>query len=261
MIDSIRELIRYRELLYMITWRDIHIKYKQSIMGFMWAILMPIIVVSAGVLVKFGISIMTGRPMVFADVAAIMVKSVPWAFFVASIRFATNSLVGNANLVTKIYFPKALFPLASVFSQLFDFAIASCMLSLVLIIARIGLSFYILWTPVLIFLLVLMVTGAGILLSAANLFFRDVKYLVEVVLTFSIFVTPVFYDVSMFGKWANLLMLNPVAPILEGLSAVIVYHREPQLMWLGYSALVSLCVASFAVAFFKRLQSLFAERI
>jgi lipopolysaccharide transport system permease protein len=261
MTKVIQELIGYRELLYMITWRDIHIKYKQSVMGIMWAILMPMIVVSAGMLVKYAISSLSGQPMNFSDFASVSVRAVPWAFFVASVRFSTNSLVGNANLVAKIYFPKVIFPIAAVLSQLFDFAIASALLVVVFSFAQIGFSVQLLWLPLLLAILVLLVMGLGILLSAANLFFRDVKYLVEVILTFAIFVTPVFYDVSLFGKWADLLLLNPVSPILEGLTAVVVHHRTPPMNWILYSAILSVGIFIVAFAFFRRMESLFAERI
>jgi lipopolysaccharide transport system permease protein len=261
MIELIRELIKYRELLLMITWRDIHIKYKQSIMGFMWAVLMPMLIVSAGMLVRLGFSIVSKTPLRVSDIAAVSLKAVPWAFFIASIRFATNSLVGNANLVTKIYFPRAVFPVAAVFSQLFDFSIAASVLIIFCILLHTGLSLHLLWVPALILILVLIAMGAGIFLSAANLFYRDVKYLVEVILTFAIFITPVFYDVSMFGKWADLLMLNPVAPILEGLTACVVYHREPPALWIAYSAVFSLVITSVALVLFRRMEPLFAERI
>ncbi len=261
MIKSIRELIKYRELLYMIAWRDVRIKYKQSVMGVMWALFMPLIVVSAGMLVRYGLSLYSNKPIVFSDIAAVSVKAVPWAFFVSSLRFSTSSLVGNSNLVAKIYFPKAVFPIASILSQLFDFTIASCLLIIILSVMKIGVSVYLLWVPFLLFLLVLLAAGVGILLSAANLFYRDVKYLVEVILTFAIFFTPVFYDVSMFGKSADFLLLNPVAPILEGLSSCVVHHQIPQIKWVLYSMFVSVSLFISAFPFFRKLEPLFAERI
>ncbi|MDD1745268.1 MAG: ABC transporter permease, partial [Candidatus Methanoperedens sp.] len=166
-----------------------------------------------------------------------------------------------SDLVTKIYFPRVVFPLSSVFSQLFDFAIAGALLAIILIIMRVGLSIHLLWVPFLVVLLVVLTTGIGILLSAANLFFRDVKYLVEVILTFAIFFTPVFYDVSMFGKWADLLLLNPIAPILEGLNACVVHHQTPQISWILYALVVSVVVFVFASIFFKKSEPLFAESI
>jgi lipopolysaccharide transport system permease protein len=261
MIKDLQELYRYRELLIMIAWRDIKVKYKQSVMGFMWAIFMPLLIVCTGILVRYAISILSGRAIEFADLASVSVKAVPWAFFVASIRFGTNSLLQNKWLVTRIYFPKEIFPIAAVLSSLFDFAVAGVCLATVLIILRTGGSVYLLWLPVLIVVLVTLAMGLSMMLSALNLFFRDVKYLVEVILTFAIFFTPVLYDVDMFGEPGRLLLLNPVAPILEAVNSCVVLHRLPDLGWLLYSALVSLSLLLLAYANFKKLEPRFAERI
>ena len=261
MMESIGEIIKYGDLLYMMVWRDIRIKYKQSVIGIMWAVFMPMVIVGTGILVRYGFALASHAPVDFNDLAAVSVKAVPWAFFVSTIRFSTGSLVGNPNLVTKIYFPKIIFPISSMFSQMFDLAIASGLLALVLAFMRIGLSVHLLWVPILLALLVLCATGMGILLSAANLFYRDVKYLVEVVVTFAIFFTPVFYDVSMCGKWAYVFLLNPLAPILEGIAACVVHHRMPQIEWILYSAAASLAIFACAFAFFTKLEPLFAERI
>ena len=261
MIEFFRELNQHRDLLYMITWRDIRIKYKQSVMGIMWAVLMPMLITSAGVLVKYGLSLFSHKPLDVSDIATVSVKAIPWAFFAASLRFSTYSLISNVSLVTKIYFPRAIFPIAAVLSQLFDFCIASVLLIIILGIARIGLSAYLLWVPILVGLLGLFTTGVSVLLSAANLFYRDVKYLVEVFLTFAIFVTPVFYDASLFGKWSNLLLLNPVAPILEALNSCVVLHKAPDIEWISYAGGVSLFVFAFSFAIFRKVEPLFAERI
>ena len=215
MIHTLREMFAHRDLLFMITWRDIRIKYKQSIMGFLWAVFMPMIIVAAGVVIKLAFSYISEEPLARQDIITISVKSLPWAFFVASIRFSSNSLISNPNLVTKIYFPRIIFPVSGVVSQLFDFFIASAVLVVILTILGVGVSWQLLWVPLLVLILVLQAIGLGVLLAGANLFFRDVKYLVEVILTFAIFFTPVFYDVEMFGEWSELLMINPVAPILE----------------------------------------------
>ena len=261
MTQHLRELYNYRELLYMIAWREIRVKYKQSVMGFLWAILMPIIIVSAGILVKYAFSVLSGKAFTFDQVATVSVKAVPWAFFISAIRFSSNSLIGNANLVTKIYFPKEIFPIASISSQLLDFLVASVLLTIVLVAAQIGISIYLLWVPVLLILLVVMIIGFGTFLAAASLFFRDVKYIVEVILTFAIFFTPVFYEIEMFGKWGPLLMFNPVAPILEGLNDIIVDQSAPPLMWIAYSAGVSIVVFVFSYIFFKKAEPVFAESI
>jgi len=258
---SIGELLARRDLLYTITWREIKVKYKQSIMGMLWALLMPIVIVLAGVVIRYGFSLLGGTRLNAADVASVSVRAVPWAFCVSSIRFATSSLVANANLVTKIYMPREIFPIAAILSQFVDFLVAAVVLAVLLAVMNVGMSVQLVWVPVLVLILVLLTTGLGILLSAASLFFRDVKYLVEVVLTFAIFFTPVFYDVQMFGSWAPVLMLNPVAPLMEGFTAVVVAHTPPPLLWLSYSAAFALGTFLVASFVFERLEPYFAESV
>jgi lipopolysaccharide transport system permease protein len=261
MKEELRELYKYRELLFMMMYRDIKIRYKQSVIGFLWAILMPSLIVLAGVVVRFGFALTSGKHLEIAEIAGVAVKSVPWAFLVASIRFSCNSLTGNVGLVTKIYFPKEIFPLGSILANLFDMSVASVALAILLFILRVGWSLQLFWIPVLLFILVLLATGIGMIVSAASLFFRDVKYIVDVVLTFGIFFTPVFYDTSMFGDKGNWLLLNPVAPILEGLTACIAHHQSPDLYWLAYSLAFAIVAVLGGYVFFKHLEPAFAESI
>ena len=124
MVDGLKELFDRRDLLYIVTWREIKIKYKQSVMGMAWAVLMPCIIVCAGLIVRFAFARLSGNPLTLADLAFVAVKAAPWAFFVSALRFGANSLVANTNLVTKVYMPRLVFPIAAVFSQLFDFVVA-----------------------------------------------------------------------------------------------------------------------------------------
>ena len=261
MSRSLAEVIARRDVLYMLTWREILVKYKQSIMGMLWAILMPTVIVGAGIVVRYGFAVVSGRSFTLGDVASVSVRAVPWAFFVSSIRFCSTSLISNNSLVTKIYLPREIFPIAAMLSQLIDFAVASAALVLLLIIARVGISVQLLWIPVLLAILILLTTGLGILLSAASLFFRDVKYLVEVFLTFAIFFTPVLYEASMLGRWQSVMMLNPVAPLMEGFADVVVRHAPPPLPWVGYSAAVSIVVLVAALWTFRRVEPYFAESV
>ena len=268
MLAMIRLLSRHRDLLYMLSRRDVTVKYKQSIMGLLWAILMPMLITSAGVVVKIAMAQMSGKAVVFRDVLPVAIKAAPWAFFVASLRFSTQSLSNNYNLVTKIAFPRAVFPLSSVASQLFDFAIAASVIIVLIVLAsvlsptaQIPLTVYLLWVPVLIGLLVAQAVGWALLLSSANLFFRDVKYLVEVVLTFAIFFTPVFYSAAQFGDRGKLLLLNPVAPLLEGLDAAIVQGHAPDPFWTGYAAIWAVVLLLVTPAIFLRLEPKFAESV
>jgi ABC-type polysaccharide/polyol phosphate export permease len=261
MKEELRELYRYRELLYMIAYRDVRVRYKQSIMGLLWAILMPIMIVGAGIVVRYAYALASGKALQIGDIASVAVKSLPWAFLVSSIRFSSTSLINNPNLVTKVYFPKEIFPIAAVMASLFDFLIASGALLIFLLVIQIGSSSQLLWVPLLLVLMVVLATGIGMVVSAASLFFRDVKYVVEVLLTFGIFFTPVLFDVRMLGSKGQWLLLNPIAPILEGLTACIVHHQPPDLPWLAYSFSISLILVVGGYLFFKHLEPSFAESI
>jgi ABC-type polysaccharide/polyol phosphate export permease len=259
--ETINEFLQHKDLFFMLAWRDIKIRYKQSVMGFLWAILMPILIVGAGLVVSLAFSTMSGRSVDPNGVLSVIVKAVPWAFFVGAIRFSTNSLVGNKELVTKIYFPREILPLASVLASLFDLAVATVLVALVLAVMKVGTSIHLLWLPVPLLLLILLTSSLSLLLSCANLFLRDVKYLVEVALTYGIFFTPVFYSASTMGKFAFLVRLNPVSGILESITDVIVVKRAPDAFWLCYSALSTLFCLVVAVKIFRQVEPAFAEKI
>jgi ABC-type polysaccharide/polyol phosphate export permease len=261
MFELIRELFHRRDLLYMLAWRDIRIKYKQSIMGMLWAILMPLVIVCAGFVVRFALATVSGKPLALTDVGLVAVKAAPWAFFVASLRFGTNSLISQTTLVTKIYLPRLVFPLAAVLSQLFDFLVAVVVLTLLLAFAGVGLSLQLFWLPILVITLTILASASVILLSATALFFRDVRFIVEVLLTFAIFFTPIFYESSLFGDWAPLLLLNPVSPLMEGISSVVILQNSPSLLWISYSFVFTTLLLTIALAVFKKLEPFFAESI
>lgn len=260
-IRRLRQLARSHELLSILVWRDIRVRYKQTFMGFLWAILMPSIIVAAGAIFRAAIGKYSGSTVGADDIYSVMVRAVTWSFFISAIRFGTSSLLSNQDLVTKLAFPKEVFPLAATISSLFDFGVAAITTVGILLVFGWQPAVHALWAIPMVLILVALTAGLALFLSAANLFFRDVKYLVEVFLTFAIFFSPVLYDVAMLGDWADVALLNPVAPILEGLSATVVYGRIPDAAWISYSAFVSLCVLVIGYWFFKRLEEKFAERI
>jgi lipopolysaccharide transport system permease protein len=260
MAKFLKEIFDYRELLYVFTARNIKIKYKQSIMGFLWAIFMPIIIVLSGIMVKKAMAVLSGKQLELESIVSVSVKALPWGFFIQSLKFAVSSLVNNMSLVKKIYFPKVVFPLSYILSQLFDFMVATAAFTLMFMIARIGLSVHVLWLPIMILLLVLLTAGLGMILACANLYFRDVKYIVDVILTFGIFFTPVFYESSMFS-FGNILLLNPVGAILENINNILVLHRAPNMFWLVYAAAWAAFTFFWGWAFFHKKEPTFAEFI
>ncbi len=245
----------------MLTWRDIRVRYKQSVMGFFWAILMPAVVVGAGILVRMAAAHWSGTELSTQDVESVMLRAVVWSFVITGIRFGTNSLIANPNLVTKLAFPKEVFPISAVLSNLFDFLIAFVAVVIVLLLLGWLPTLQILWAVPLLAVICALTSGLSLFLSAANLFFRDVKYLVEVLLTYAIFFTPVLYDASALGRWKPLVMLNPISPLLEGMADSIVYGRMPDLGWLSYSVAASLGVLLLSYGMFKRLEPKFAESL
>ncbi|OGX15242.1 MAG: hypothetical protein A2166_00440 [Omnitrophica WOR_2 bacterium RBG_13_41_10] len=256
-----KEILKYRDLLFMLTLRDIRVRYKQAAMGFIWAIFMPIMAVMAGVIVKKAISIVSDKPMDLAGVVSISVKVLPWTFFINAIKFSVQSLVGNKSLVTKIYFPREVLTFSCILASLFDFLIACITLSVFLAFMHIGVSVYLFLVPVVIIFLILFTTGLGLILSSANLFFRDVKYVVEIILMFGIFFTPVFFDASMFGKWETFVLLNPIGSILESVNAVVVLHKMPDIFWFCYAGISSILFFMLGIKIFHKSEPLFAENI
>lgn len=274
-----RDFWTYRDLLYQITLRDIRIRYKQAVMGFGWAIFMPALIVLAGLLIKVAMANFAGKALQSSDIASLVVKALPWAFFVGAIGFAAASLLSNISLVTKVYLPREMFPLAATIAQAFDTSISAAVVVIALPFLGVSFSWALLWVPVLALLLFLFTVAVGLFLSCANLFFRDVKYIVQVLLTFGIFFTPVLFDASMVGPaGSRLIMLNPLSPFLEGLRLCVVHGHnllEPLtlvgangqtfLAWtpwyLGYGALWSVGGLLVSSLIFHRLEFLFAEYI
>ena len=269
MIASMKEIYRYRDLLLALTVRDIRIKYKQAAMGMAWVFFMPVLAITSGILFRLAMAYFKGDPPLMTDLVAVMVKSVPWLLFAAIVGSASNSLIGNLGLITKIYFPREVVPLSSLLSALGDFAISLTGLVILLTVivlsageaSPITLGRGLLWTPVLLGLLVVMGAAFGLLFSCANVFFRDVKYIVQVLLQFGLFFSLVYFSYTELGEWGWVLLLNPVAPLLEGLRmAVIDGVIEPAFYpWLIYSASVAVVGFLVAASIFERAEYLFAE--
>jgi homopolymeric O-antigen transport system permease protein len=275
---SVSDVVGARDLLRHLVRRDIRVRYKQTAMGLAWALFMPILVVFSGMIVRVVAAQHGGGVLDRSVIGGLAVKAVPWGFVVGGLGFTTASLVTNQSLVTKVYFPREVLPLAALLAQGFDSGIALIAVLCALPLLGLTLTPALLWVPVLLGLIFLQVLAAGLILSCGNVFYRDVRYIVQVVLTFGIFFTPVFYEPSMLGGTGSLLvMLNPVAPLLEGLrlavidghdllSAVTVSSGEELLyLWrpwyLAYSALWAVVGLMVAAPVFRAGVTSFAEYI
>lgn len=281
-LDTYREVGKefwsYQDLLYQLVRRDIRIRYKQAAMGFAWALLMPLVIVLAGIVVRYAMARLSGTSLEVDHISGMAVKALGWAFFVGGITFSANSLVGNMVLVGKVYFPRELLPISAILAQTFDSTIGALALFVALPLLGVSYSWSVLWVLPLGAMLFLFTAALALILSCGNLFFRDVKYLVQVGVTFGIFFTPVFFEPVMFGATGGeVMMLNPLSPVLEGLRlAVVEGHNllvpfteslESGGTWtwtpwyLVYGLAVSLVTLLGGTLLFHRLEFVFAEYV
>ena len=278
-IGDVREIVREyrqsRDLLGQLTLRDIKLRYKQAVMGFGWALFMPVLIVLAGLVIRMAMASVSGRPLDRAGVGDMVVKALAWSFFAGAIQFATPSLVAAFTLVTKVYFPREVLPVSAVLAQLVDSAIGSIVVIVGLLIVGVAPTAALAWVPLLAVVLVALTTAAALFLSCANLFYRDVKYIVQVLLTFGIFFTPVLFEPSVFPATARLVLwLNPLTPVLEGLRLSVVHGHNLLValsgptgiviwdpLWLAYSAAVAVVALLFASILFHRSEFRFAESV
>ncbi len=217
----VRDVWSSRELLHQLVQRDLRLRYRQAVMGFGWAIFMPILTVGAGLVIRAAVT-QNGIGGGVASIGSMALKAWAWTFFAGAMNFATMSLLSNVSLVTKIYFPREVLPLASIATQCVDSLIGLTLILLVGIVTPVMAfqwSLQALWLLPMILLLVGFTTGLALVFACANLFFRDVKYILQVLLTFGIFSTPVFFEPSAYSpRVAWLIMANPISPMMEGLS-------------------------------------------
>ena len=255
--EMVNELVDYRELLYRLTARDITVRYKQAIMGFGWAVFMPLInTILFSVIFTRVARLETPVPYpVFAYTGLLF-----WNFFASSLRFGVISLSSNAVLVTKIYFPREVFPFAAILVCLVDLAVGSSILVAFMIYYQIPPSPTLVLVPVLLIIQLTLTAGIALIISMANLFLRDVKYLFEMILTIGMFATSVVYPVELVGgrlQW--LLALNPMTPIIDGYRSVILLGHWPAPGPLAGAAVLSAVVLSVAWLIFHRTEYRFAE--
>jgi lipopolysaccharide transport system permease protein len=273
--EVVRDLRASRSLVFQLTRRDIRVRYKQAVMGVAWALLSPLLLVGAGVVMRAALLHFSGKGVTTEAVASIAIKGVAWTFVAGTVTFATNALTHNAPLVTKIYFPRETLPLSVVLASSVDALVGASTLGVLLPLLGLRPTWALLWVPLLLLVLFTLTLAAALLVSCVNLFFRDVKYLVQLLVTFGVFFTPVFYDPEALGaRWIPLMMANPVAPILEGLTqSIVLGHNllvpitgsDGGVVWtplyLAYAAACAVVGLVASVVIFHRAQYRFAEYV
>ncbi len=254
-----REAWAYRELLYILVWRDIKVRYKQTLMGAAWVIVQPLLTM---LLFTF----------IFSKLQSVPAANVPypllaysglllWMFFANAVTSATHSLIGNANLVTKVYFPRFFIPAAAVAAGLLDLAVASTILVALLIYYGIGLTWSVLLLPIFVVLMALFALAAGLVVSAVTVKFRDLRHAIPFMLQVMMLASPVVYPSSIVeGKWRALFALNPASGIIEGFRAALFGGTfDVLLTTTAITLTLALLVASIYI--FRRIEETFADLI
>jgi lipopolysaccharide transport system permease protein len=254
------ELWEYRELLYFLIWRDVKVRYKQAVLGVAWAVLQPLLTMVVFDLVfnrLIGVPYraVAGVPYTLFTYAALL----PWQLFSGSLQRSGTSLVGNANLLTKVYFPRLVIPLSAVLAGLVDFAVAFVVF-LVLMAGYHHLpTVNVLWLPLLTLLALATALAFGLWLSALNVLYRDVQYVIPFLVQLWLFVSPVAYEpTALGGAWAVLYSLNPMAGVIQGFRWALLGGPAPDTGLLVSSTMVAVLLVS-GLFYFRRMERVFAD--
>jgi lipopolysaccharide transport system permease protein len=254
------DLWEYRELLYFLVWRDIKVRYKQTALGAAWAILQPLCTMLVFNLFLGRLAKMPsdGIPYPLFTYAAL----VPWIFFATGLSQASDSLVGNANLVRKVYFPRLAVPIAATLAGLVDVLLAIVVLVGMELYYGIALTPRVLWMPLFLLLCVATSLGAGLWLSALNVHFRDVKYVVPFLIQFWMFATPIVYPSSLLPqRWRTLYGLNPMAGVVEGFRWSMLHSTYSPGPVIAGSSLAALMILVGGLFMFRRMERTFADLV
>jgi len=251
------ELWHYRELLYFLTLRDIKVRYKQTVMGLAWVIIQPLTTMLIFTLVfnRF-VRLDTGAlPYPLFALSGLLL----WLFFANAVTNSTHSLVSNTNLITKVYFPRMFIPAASVGAGLVDLAVAFLLLVALCIYYGVALTLNLLLVPLFIMLMALLALGVGLLCAAMTVKYRDLRHALPFIIQLWMFASPVIYPASVVPvQWKWLLLINPVAGIIEGFRASLTGHSFDWLQ-VSISAAITFALLVFSVYIFRRFEDTFAD--
>jgi lipopolysaccharide transport system permease protein len=254
-----RELWEARELLFFLVWRDVKVRYKQTVLGVLWSVLQPLLAMAVFALFfgKLARVPSDGLPYPLFAFAAL----VPWTYFATALSSGANSLVGSQQLIAKVYFPRLLIPLASVLTPAIDFAIAFVLLVAMLAWYGVAPGPSVIAIPLFVLLAVATALAASLWSSALNVKYRDVRYVLPFALQFWLFATPVAYPASLVPDgWRILYGLNPMASVVEGFRWTLLDGPAPGPM-VAVSSLVAIAAVAGGVGYFRRMEGTFADLI
>ena len=257
---DLKEIWNYRELLYFLAKRDIKVRYKQTVLGGLWAIIQPVLTMIVFTLFFGRLAKMPSDGIPYP--IFVYVGLLPWTYFANALSASGNSLVGSANLITKVYFPRLIVPVSASLAGLLDFFIAMLVLGVMMIYYQFVPGVGLLLFPFLVGLTFLCAVGVGLWLSAFNVQYRDIRYVIPFLIQLWLFVSPVIYPVSIVNeKYRWLLALNPMGGVIKAYRASILGHLPIDWFLLGISTAVILLIFFAGLYYFRRMERYFADVI
>jgi len=255
------DLWRYRELFYFLSWRDILVRYKQTVIGIAWSVLRPIITMVIFTIVFGRIAKLPSADAPYPIL--VFTALLPWLFFSSALSDSSNSLIGNANMISKIYFPRMILPTSAVIVSLIDFFISFILLGIIMLWYRFVPSWKIVFMPLFLLLALIVSLGAGFLLSALNVKYRDFKYIVPFIIQFGLYASPVGFSSDVIpNKWRFLYSINPMVGVIDGFRWSII-GKGVEFYIPGFLISIFLAILLFLIGiiYFRKTEKTFADRI
>jgi lipopolysaccharide transport system permease protein len=256
---DLKELWAYRELLVVLTQRDVKVRYKQTVLGVAWAVIQPLanMLLFSLVFGRLAQIPSDGLPYPIFVYAALL----PWTFFANAISTSGNSLVGQQHLISKVYFPRLIIPLSSIGTGLVDFAISAFIMLALMIYFGVGWTINLLAVPFLVVAVIFIALGVGTLLSALTVSYRDFRYVIPFMVQFWMYATPVVYPASLFPEqWRWVLFINPMAGLIEGFRSAFL-GRPFDMVGISISMAVAVMIFVLGIFYFEKMERRFADII
>jgi lipopolysaccharide transport system permease protein len=255
---DLREVWAYRELLQILVWRDLKVRYRQTFLGVIWVVAQPLLTTLIFTLLFNRVAHITPGSNVPYSLF-VLTALVPWGFFAGGVMASSNSLIGNAHLISKVYFPRLIVPAASVFAGIADMAVTLALVIIMLLFSRIGLTSFFVLLPLAILLCAVFALGVGLWMSALNVEYRDVRIIVPFLLQLWMYATPVVYPLSVIPlRYRWIAALNPMTGVIELFRASLLGSAVP---WNGiiYAAAITIVITVSGAFYFRRMERLFAD--
>jgi lipopolysaccharide transport system permease protein len=256
MLKDIKEIIDYRHMLLSMVQKDLRSRYKGSFLGFLWTFVNPLIqLIVFSIVFPYVLRINIENYPMFLFVALL-----PWIFFTASVQSATTSIVGGANLVTKIYFPRIILPLSVVCTNLMNYIYGLVIVFSALIVTGVHLTINVFWLPVILLIEFIFALGLALIFSSLHVRFRDVEHIIGVLVFTWFYLTPIVFPIDIFPeKMAQLIKYNPMVPIIDSFRNVLLYGKQPDWGSLMYAVVVGLIILVIGLLVFRKYEKTFAE--